>query len=109
MGVYHKSSQALVFNGQISKLLGRRRGTFRPHSPQTRAKLRAAQIGRKVSLETLADGDLARQEGVTSGEREETTVTLDSRPPQEIGSSAVGGAVGAALRIDRCPCGVRAV
>ena len=52
---------------------------------------------------------LARHEGVTSGESEETTVTLDSRPPQEIGSSAVGGAVGVALRADRCPCGVRAV
>ncbi len=50
--------------------------------------------------------DLARQEGVTSGEREETTVTLDSRPPQEIGLSALGGAVGAALRTDGCPCGV---
>jgi hypothetical protein len=57
----------------------------------------------------IEDYDLARQEGVTSGERAETTVTLDSRPPQEIGSSAVGGAVGAAFMIDRCPCGVRAV
>jgi hypothetical protein len=53
----------------------------------------------------IKDGDLARKEGVTSGEREETTVTLDSLPPQEIGSSAVGGAVGAARRIDRCPVG----
>ncbi len=53
--------------------------------------------------------DLARQEGVTSGEREETTVTLDSRPPQEIESSAVGRAVEVALRADRSPCGVQAV
>jgi hypothetical protein len=56
----------------------------------------------------LEDGDLARQEGVTSGEREETTMTLDSLPTQEIGSNAVRGAVGATLRTDRCPCGVGA-
>ena len=37
----------------LAELFGRKRGTFRPHSPQTRAKLRAAQLGRKVSLETL--------------------------------------------------------
>jgi hypothetical protein len=37
------------------------------------------------------DYDLARQEGVTSGEREETTVTLDSLPNQKIGSNAVRG------------------
>jgi hypothetical protein len=57
----------------------------------------------------IEDGDLARQEGVPSGERAETRVTLDPRPPQEIGSNAVRGAVGAMLRTDRCPCGVRAV
>jgi hypothetical protein len=56
----------------------------------------------------IEDGDLARQEGVTSGEREETTVTLDSLPTQEIGSNVVRGAVGATLRTDRCPYGVRA-
>jgi hypothetical protein len=64
--------------------------------------------GRCVS-QPIEDYDLARKEGVTSGEREETTVTLDSLPTQEIGLSAVGGAVGVALRTDRCPCGVRAV
>jgi hypothetical protein len=30
----------------------------------------------------VEDCDLARKEGVTSGDREETTVTLDSRPTQ---------------------------
>jgi hypothetical protein len=39
----------------------------------------------------IEDCDLARQEGVTSGEREETTVTLDSLPNQKIGSNAVRG------------------
>jgi hypothetical protein len=53
----------------------------------------------------IEDDDLARQEGVTSGEREETTVTLDSLPTQEIGSNAVRGAVGAMLRTDRYPYG----
>ena len=56
----------------------------------------------------IEDGDLARQEAVTSGEREETTMTLDSLPTQEIGSNAVRGAVGAMLRTERCPYGVRA-
>src|SRR5882724_661251 len=50
-----------------------------------------------------------RGKRVSQAVREETTVTLDSLPTQEIGSSAVGGAVGAVLRTDRCPCGVRAV
>jgi hypothetical protein len=36
----------------LAELLRRKRGTFRPHSPQTRAKLRAAQLGRKISPET---------------------------------------------------------
>ena len=58
--------------------------------------------------QSLEDGDLARQTGVTRGERAETTVTLDSRPTQEIGSNAVRGVVGAKLRTDRCPYGVRA-
>jgi hypothetical protein len=53
----------------------------------------------------IEDCDLARREGVTSGEGEETAVALDSLPTQEIGSSAVGGAVGVALRADRCPYG----
>jgi hypothetical protein len=53
----------------------------------------------------IEDCDLARQEGVTSGEREETTVTLDSLPNQKIGSNAVRG-VGATLRTDRCSCGI---
>ena len=56
----------------------------------------------------IEDGDLAWKEGVTSGEREEMTVTLDSLPTQEIGSNVVRGAVGATLRTDRCPYGVRA-
>jgi hypothetical protein len=54
----------------------------------------------------IADGDLARQESVTSGEGAETRVTLDSLPTQGIGSSAVRGVVGAALRTNECPCGV---
>ncbi len=37
----------------LAKLLNRRHGRFRSHTPQTRAKLRAAQLGKKVSPETL--------------------------------------------------------
>jgi hypothetical protein len=37
----------------LAELFGRKRGTFRPHSPQTKAKLRVAQLGRKASPETL--------------------------------------------------------
>jgi hypothetical protein len=36
----------------LAELFGRKRGTSRPHSLQTRAKLRAAQLGRKLSPET---------------------------------------------------------
>jgi hypothetical protein len=41
----------------IARLSGRKRGTYgkrRPPSPETRAKLRAAQTGRKLSPETRA-------------------------------------------------------
>jgi hypothetical protein len=38
----------------------------------------------------LEDGDLARKEDVTNGEREETTVTLDSLPTQEIDRARLG-------------------
>lgn len=36
----------------LADLLGRRKGPFHPHSVQTRAKLRAAQLGRKLSTQT---------------------------------------------------------
>jgi hypothetical protein len=36
----------------LTELFGRKRGIFRPHSAQTRAKLRAAQLGRKLSAQT---------------------------------------------------------
>jgi NUMOD3 motif len=36
----------------LAELFGRKRGIFRPHSAQTRAKLRAAQLGRKLSAQT---------------------------------------------------------
>jgi hypothetical protein len=37
----------------LTELIRRKNGRFRPHTPQTRAKLRAAQLGRKISPETL--------------------------------------------------------